>query len=59
MTQYRVVWEIDIDAETPDDAAEAALLVQRDPDSIATFFTVEDLETGERASIDLNDAFGS
>lgn len=37
---YRVTWEIDIDAASPREAAEKALHIQRDPDSIATVFTV-------------------
>lgn len=40
MTTYRVVWEIDIDADTPKEAAEEALRIQRDPESIAIFFKV-------------------
>ena len=37
---YRVVWEIDIWAETPLKAAEAALQIQRDPNGTATVFDV-------------------
>ena len=37
---YRVVWEIDIWAETPLKAAEIALGIQRDPASTATVFDV-------------------
>lgn len=39
---YHVTWEIDIDfqAETPRQAAQRALEIQRDPDSTATVFTV-------------------
>jgi hypothetical protein len=37
---YRVTWEIDIDAASPREAAEKALHIQRDPDSIATVFAV-------------------
>ena len=39
MTSYRVVWEIDIEAETPQAAAEQAHAIQRDPYSMATVFT--------------------
>jgi hypothetical protein len=38
--KYYVVWEIDIDAETPQDAARKALEIQRNQDSIATCFQV-------------------
>jgi len=44
MSEYRVVWEIDIDAESHEDAARKALEIHRDPDSIATVFTVIDTE---------------
>jgi hypothetical protein len=37
----RVKWEIDIDAATPQEAAQKALEIQRDPDSIATVFEVD------------------
>jgi hypothetical protein len=35
-----VLWEIDLDADSPREAAELALTIHRDPDSIATCFTV-------------------
>jgi hypothetical protein len=42
---YRVTWEIDIfDADSPRDAAEQALAIQRRPGSIATCFVVAPLE---------------
>ena len=37
---FRVGWHIDVDAETPQDAARKALKIQRDPNSIATVFHV-------------------
>jgi len=40
MKEYKVIWEIDLWAENPEDAAKKALAVQRDPDSLATVFTV-------------------
>ena len=40
MKKYKVIWEIDLWAENPEDAAKKALAVQRDPDSLATVFTV-------------------
>ncbi len=51
--QYRVLWEIDLDAESVKDAAQQALDVQRDPTSIATCFIVTD-ENGTRQEIDLS-----
>lgn len=41
MQPYHVTWEIDVEADTPMDAAGKALKIQRDPDSIATVFMVE------------------
>jgi hypothetical protein len=37
---YIVTWVIDIEAETPEEAAEKALEIQRDPESTATVFDV-------------------
>lgn len=50
--QYKVVWEIDLDADSPEDAAREALEIQRDPISMATCFIVID-ENGTRQEIDL------
>jgi hypothetical protein len=44
MILYRVTWEIDIDAESPRQAAERALEIHRDPKSIATVFEVQNRE---------------
>lgn len=51
---YRVVWEIDIDAESFEDAAHKALAIQRDPESIATCFVITD-EGGDRRDVDLGE----
>ncbi len=40
MTSYLVTWHIEVDAETPREAAREALAIQRDHDSIATSFEV-------------------
>lgn len=40
--QYRVLWEIDIEASSPREAAEKALAIHRKPDSIATVFDVRE-----------------
>ena len=42
MTEYRVTWEIDIIANSPREAAEEALKIQRDCDSEAICFDVND-----------------
>lgn len=39
--QYRVVWEIDITAQNPEQAAKEAVSIQRDPYSEALAFYVE------------------
>lgn len=51
--KYLVMWEIDIEAGTPREAAEQALAMQRDPESIAAFFTVF-TEHGNYFHVDLN-----
>lgn len=42
MTSYRVSWEIDIEADSPQEAAVEALRIQRNTDSWATCFVVSD-----------------
>jgi len=54
MTHYRVMWEIDIDADTAKDAAKMALKIQRDCKSIATVFDVKNYVTDKIKRIDLN-----
>ena len=56
MQEYRVMWEIDIYANSSKEAAEEALRIQRDEDSIATVFEVKD-ENGCSQIIDLEDRF--
>jgi hypothetical protein len=41
--EYRVFWSIELAADSPREAAKEALRIQRDPDSLATFFTVRTL----------------
>ena len=50
--QYRVIWEIDIEANSPRQAAEDAYATMLDANSTATFFTVTG-EDGEPRNIDL------
>lgn len=45
-THYRVVWEIDIWADTALQAALEAQKIQRDLDSVATIFSVTNRELG-------------
>lgn len=41
---YLVTWEIDVEANSPQEAAKLALAIQRDPESTATFFGVRDVD---------------
>ena len=43
--KYRVTWEIDLDATSPRAAAREALRIQRDPESIATVFSVRETKS--------------
>jgi hypothetical protein len=45
MPTYLVTWEIDIDADSPREAAEKALAIQRNPESTATVFQVLENDT--------------
>lgn len=38
---YEVVWRMNIDADSPQEAAEEALRIHRDPESIAVVFEVD------------------
>jgi hypothetical protein len=53
MPNYLVTWCIDIEADTPEEAALAALEIQRRPDSIAVVFEVADKTNGATATVDL------
>src|SRR5579875_2356080 len=44
LMEYRVTWTIDLTADRPEDAADQALAIHRDPQSLATVFTVTDAE---------------
>jgi hypothetical protein len=51
---YHVVWEIDIKADSPEEAAAQALIVhRRDLESTATMFTVVDSD-GMAKDVDLD-----
>lgn len=52
MPMYKLVWEIEINAETPLEAARKALEYQRDPDGKATVFDII-AEDGEVTQVDL------
>ena len=52
MNSYKVIWAIDIEADSHQEAAEIALDIQRDPDSIATIFEVTDTDNKEAQMVD-------
>jgi hypothetical protein len=47
MNKYRVVWEIDVDAESEREAAEQARDLQRDDESLSTVYSVYDCRTSK------------
>ena len=55
MSLYRITWEIDLDADTAEDAARTARAIQLDTASIANVFEVRDAQTGEVKLIDLDE----
>jgi hypothetical protein len=52
MRSYRVFWEMDIEADCPEEAAQMARYYQTKPSTTATVFDVRD-EKGELTRIDL------
>ena len=50
---YSVVWEVNLDADSHEEAAELALEMQRDVNSKALFFEVTEDATGIETSVDL------
>jgi hypothetical protein len=55
MREYLVEWRIDIEADSPEEAAAQALVCQRDTESTAVVFDVFD-ENGEMVTVDLLDS---
>lgn len=51
---YHVLWEIDLDADSPSEAAELALSIMLDSESTATTFDVTD-EDGETERVNLQE----
>ena len=54
MATFKVIWEIDIEADSPEQAAKIAREIQLDTESTATIFTVEDEEGNMSDMIDVN-----
>jgi hypothetical protein len=55
MSSYLVQWEINIDADSPVEAAKEAWRIQLDISSTATVFKVVDEETDKVEQIDLEE----
>jgi hypothetical protein len=53
MPEYKVMWEIDIEADTPTDAAIEAKNIQLDPKSTANTFIVADESKKEIYQLEL------
>lgn len=58
MKEYTVSWDIQLDAESPLEAAKKAFAIMRDPDSLATCFDVI-APNGECIGIDLHEGLPS
>ena len=52
MKTYIVIWEMEIEAENKLEAAELAREIQKDPESVATVFTVQDTEDKSVETLD-------
>lgn len=50
--RYRVVWVIDLHAETPQEAAKEAWATMQEPGSTACYFEVTD-QDGNKTTVDL------
>lgn len=56
MTTYHIVWEIDIEADSPREAVEQARAYQMDPNTSAVVFDAFD-EDGDQERVDLLETF--
>lgn len=54
--EYHVIWTVDIEADSPEEAAKQALEIQRDnsEQNLATVFTVTDKYCTSVINVDLN-----
>lgn len=59
MKTYFVTWVMRLEAETPAEAAQLALAIQQEPDTLATRFVVRDIETEEEHVVDVRPHVGS
>lgn len=52
MKHFTVCWMLDVQAENHEEAAHAALAIQRNPAAIATYFQVRDNVSGAVKDVD-------
>ena len=52
--EYRLTWTIDLEADSPEDAARKGLAIHRDPQRLATVFAVTDAED-RTVTVDLSE----
>lgn len=50
---YKVTWEIELEADSPDEAAKLCLKWISDKEGFCRIFDVIDIESGEHTEIDL------
>ena len=55
MGLYKVTWEIDLEADSPEEAARLALEIHRDPESTATCFDVSAHDAEVDCTVDLHE----
>lgn len=56
MPEFKITWEIELEAEDAVAAAEKAMQIQHDPENIASVFTVT-CEDGHTETIDVADHY--
>lgn len=54
MRSYLITWRIDIEADSPEEAAAQALIAQRDHEATCTCFEVKDKADGKETFVDLS-----
>lgn len=57
MPTYHVTWEIDIEADSPEEAATVARYIQLDPENIATVFAVDHGDTRTVVDVETDPPF--
>ena len=55
MANYSVKWEIDVEAESDEEAVQIAIEIMLDPYSEATFFTMKKSDSNEVTEVDYSE----